>query len=83
MHACTLRKKRLRQLPRAMEARARACERYTARFLGAFSTCGLAGRPLQSMRLEVDALGDAVLNVAMIFAAAIEQHTTARRADEC
>ena len=32
------------------------------------------------MRLEVDALGDAVLNVAMIFAAAIEQHTTARRA---
>ena len=28
------------------------------------------------MRLEVDALGDAVLNVAMIFTAAIEQRTT-------
>ena len=35
------------------------------------------------MRLEIDGLVDAAFDAAMIFAAAVEQHTPARAADEC
>ena len=35
------------------------------------------------MRLEIDVIVDAAVHTAMTFAAAVEQHTLARRADEC
>ena len=51
--------------------------------MGGFSTSGLASRPPHPMRLEIDGLVDAAFDAAMIFAAAVEQHTPARAADEC
>ena len=62
---------------------ARPCERHRTHSLGGFSTSGLASRPPHPMRLDNDALVDASLHEAMIFAATIEQHTAARRVGEC
>ena len=60
-----------------------ACERNRAHSLGGFSTSGLASRPSHPMRLEIDGLVDAAVHEAMIFDAAVEQHSPARAADEC
>jgi hypothetical protein len=35
------------------------------------------------MRLDIDVTVDAAFHEAMVFAAAVEQHTPARRAGEC
>ena len=64
-------------------ALARPCERHRTHSLGGFSTCGLASRPPHPMRLDNDALVDASLHAAMIFAATIEQPIAARRVGEC